>query len=762
MPELLGLGPAVPAGLTRYASAVFGAGYRDAFFAALFNLHKVVGVTLEPMGSTFKATAADFLVSTSRDFHPTDVIEDADGSLLVLDTGPWYKLCCPTSQLAKPDLPGAIYRVRRQNARVPADPRGLQIDWKTLSPQRAAVLLDDSRPAVQNRALRYFANAGAAAVSELTRALVPARSIDARRNAVWALTRIDDGAARESVRLALKDTDGSVRQAAAHSAGLWRDRAATPMLNELVASGSSAAVQRAAAEALGRIGDSRAVTSLLDASGAQNDRILEHSLTYALIEIGDATATAAAGLRDGVPSRTRRAAMVALDQMGGTLEPGTVMTLLESPDPVLNSTSWWIAGRHPEWGSALATFFERRLALLGSTPAGRSDLLENLGRFVDNGAIQALLARTVAQPPSSEARTVALGAMSATRAKQLPDAWIPALKGVLESRENEVVTQALAVVRAAPASKGGDSDLRAALMQLARDRERPSAIRLDALASIRGGLERVDADEFALLVSSLDPSGSLAVRSMAAGALEAAVLDRQQLLSLSEALAKIGPLELPRVLRAFDRTTDEAVGLAMVRALTQAPARSSLRADVIRTRLDKYPQPVKREGESLLEQIHADAARDAERLATLQASLVAGDRRRGQDVFNGQKAACSSCHTIGYMGGRIGPDLTSIGKIRSERDLLESIAFPSASFARGYEPVVVTLRSGETRSGVLRTDARDYVVLATGLRDEVRIPRADILDIQPGNVSLMPPGLVDALSPQDLSDLIAFLAASVG
>ena len=48
----------------------------------------------------------DFLVSDNHDFHPTDVIEDADGSLLVIDTGGWYKLCCPTSQLDKPDVLG--------------------------------------------------------------------------------------------------------------------------------------------------------------------------------------------------------------------------------------------------------------------------------------------------------------------------------------------------------------------------------------------------------------------------------------------------------------------------------------------------------------------------------------------------------------------------------------------------------------------------------------------------------------------------------
>ena len=62
---------------------------------------------LTPEGATFTTQGQRFLVSDNPDFHPTDVLEDADGSLLVIDTGGWYKLCCPTSQLAKPDVLGA-------------------------------------------------------------------------------------------------------------------------------------------------------------------------------------------------------------------------------------------------------------------------------------------------------------------------------------------------------------------------------------------------------------------------------------------------------------------------------------------------------------------------------------------------------------------------------------------------------------------------------------------------------------------------------
>jgi hypothetical protein len=51
------------------------------------------------------AQDSDFLSSSDPDFHPTDVLEDADGNLLVIDTGAWYKLC-PSSQLAKADVLG--------------------------------------------------------------------------------------------------------------------------------------------------------------------------------------------------------------------------------------------------------------------------------------------------------------------------------------------------------------------------------------------------------------------------------------------------------------------------------------------------------------------------------------------------------------------------------------------------------------------------------------------------------------------------------
>ena len=429
MPILSQLGPAVPAGLTRYASRAFGEEYRDNFFAAMFNMRKVTRHVLSPTGATFTIRDSDFLVSDDRDFHPTDVIEDADGSLLVVDTGAWYKLCCPTSQLAKPDVLGAIYRVRRTNAARVEDPRGATLPWKTMSPSALAGLLSDARPAVQNRAVRELAARAGDAVPALTDTLRTNGSADARRNAVWALTRIDGAAARGAGRIAIQDADESVRHAAIHAAGLLRDGGAVADLRAALKSGAPS-IQRVAAEALGRIGDPASVPDLITLAGAPLDRVLDHSVTYALIEINHPESTAS-GLQ-APASRSRRTALIALDQMDRhTLQAASVVPLLDSPDSVLKDTAWWVAGHHPEWGDALAEFFTTQLA---RAPAAQHDeLQQKLVQFGDNAAIQRLIADMVNRAPGKQGRLAALAVMSTvarTRVKTFPPVWIAPLETV--------------------------------------------------------------------------------------------------------------------------------------------------------------------------------------------------------------------------------------------------------------------------------------------------------------------------------------------
>jgi putative heme-binding domain-containing protein len=238
-------------------------------------------------------------------------------------------------------------------------------------------------------------------------------------------------------------------------------------------------------------------------------------------------------------------------------------------------------------------------------------------------------------------------------------------------------------------------------------------------------------------------------------------------MALVTSLETARPLDLPRILQAFDggagqgaAAPDEELGMAIVLTLGRSSARSAIRADILRQRLERYPDSVKEAGEVLLASIHEDSRAQAARLSALLATTQGGDIARGQAVFNSTKGACLSCHAIGYIGGRIGPDLTRIGQVRSERDLVEAIVFPSVSFARGYEPVVVRTRSGDERGGSLVSDADGEVVLSDVAGNEIRIPRAEVADMQPGTVSLMPSGFADVLTSQELADLVAFLKAA--
>jgi putative heme-binding domain-containing protein len=760
MPVMTELGPAVPAGLTRYSSSVFGEGYRDNFFAALFNLRKVTRNVLEPSGATFVNRTSDFLVSSSRDFHPTDVIEDADGSLLVVDTGPWYKLCCPTSQLAKPDLRGAIYRVRRKGAPAVGDPRGTALDWSSLPARQLAGLLEDSRPAVRSRTMQQLALRGGAAVPEIAGVLRSSGSTAARLNALWTLARIDGPEARAAARAALDDRDDAVRQAGAHAAGLWRDTAARAPLAKLLAS-DTPAVKRSAAEALGRLGDAASIAGLVNAAPGA-DRVLEHSLTYALIEIGAPAATLAAARQAASPA-ARRVALMAADQIPGTtLTAADILPLLESTDAVLRSTGWAIAGRHSSWGADLAPLFRKRLTAAGS-PADAADLETRLAQFTSDPAIQALLADAVGPGSPSRARSIALGAMAVgARAtpKVLPPAWSPALDRTGREGDPEIAGRAVTVLRAASAAAAGTPALIEALSAVARDASRPLDARLDALSVLPREAVGTDSALFAVLRESQRGSQPALIRSAGAGIVERAALSRAQLTEVAAWAADAGPLELPRLLRAFDADGDEALGMTLLSSLERAASRSSLRPDVLRPRLAKYSPAVQARADALLSAVNLDAAAHARRIDDLAGAVAGGDIRRGQQVFNSEKTGCVTCHAIGYIGGKVGPDLTRIGQVRTERDLLEAVVFPSASFARSYEPVMVVLKTGAIHSGVLKSEERNEVVLATGPADDLRVARSEIAEIRPSPVSLMPPGYGDQLTRQELADLIAFLRAA--
>jgi len=750
------LGPAAACGLTRYQSTQFGNDFQNNLFVCCFNLRKVARVTMEPAGATYDTKVQDFVVSDSTDFHPTDVLEDADGSLLVVDTGGWYKICCPTSQLWKPDSLGAIYRIRKTGAHHVEDPRGLKFDWANANADDLTKLLDDKRPTVVERALQQIARLGVPAVQPLSSALTQSRSVEARRNAVWALTRINDKSARDAARSALADADESVRHAAIHSVSVWRDADAQFPLHSLMRSGS-AQIRRAAAEALGRLQNKLAIGALLDGSPTKHDRVLEHSITYALIDIDDPAATMI-GLKS-TNVFAQRCAYIALDQMdNGGLKPEQVSPLLLSPDANLKETGAWLVSHHPEWGEALAGLFRDELNKASSREQ-QVALEKQLGQLASNAKVQELLAESVGAD-SKSAQLIAVHAMTQAHLRAAPVAWGTALTKALATSDATLVREAVSTARFVTFEER-PAGLSEALLRVANNNSLPEEERLNSLAAARGQL-KLEPELFEFVRAQLDPNKPVEARLTAASVIERAKLTPEQLKALTENVKAVGPMELTHVLAAYEHASEEALGMSVVEALKESKARSTLRADSVKPKLAKFPAAVQQKLDEFLKSLNVDSAKQQAHLDDLFAHIKGGNIYRGQAVFNGSKAGCSTCHSIGYGGGHVGPDLTRVGQIRTERDILEAIVYPSASFVRSFEPYVVTTKDGEDYSGVIKKDAPDEVILATGPQSEQRIQRSNIADMRMGAVSIMPQGLDEQLSKQELADLVAFLKSSVG
>jgi len=113
----------------------------------------------------------------------------------------------------------------------------------------------------------------------------------------------------------------------------------------------------------------------------------------------------------------------------------------------------------------------------------------------------------------------------------------------------------------------------------------------------------------------------------------------------------------------------------------------------------------------------------------------------------------------GGRGGRVGPDLSKIGSIRHAADLLEAVVFPSATFARGFEPFLIRTKAGAVHDGLVARETPDAIYLFTAERVEKRIPRASVDVLQQSKVSVMPQGLDAQITRDEMRDLIAFLVS---
>jgi putative heme-binding domain-containing protein len=134
------------------------------------------------------------------------------------------------------------------------------------------------------------------------------------------------------------------------------------------------------------------------------------------------------------------------------------------------------------------------------------------------------------------------------------------------------------------------------------------------------------------------------------------------------------------------------------------------------------------------------------------AVLAKADKSAGRAVF---AMACTACHRLYGEGGAVGPDLTGAGRANIDY-LLENIVDPSAAVSADFRMTVVNMKDGRVLNGFITIKTDRTITLQT-MTEKLTLERAEISGMQEMPQSLMPEGLLQAFTPEQVRDLFAYL-----
>jgi putative membrane-bound dehydrogenase-like protein len=293
--------------------------------------------------------------------------------------------------------------------------------------------------------------------------------------------------------------------------------------------------------------------------------------------------------------------------------------------------------------------------------------------------------------------------------------------------------------------------LRRAAVGSALDEQLPLAGRSDALAS----LSDAPAKELAPLRKLLDVRQPIDLQ-LAAASLLAAGDGPDSIASLFKGWSSYSPRVQTAILDAVCARKDR---LALVLdAIEQKVIKSSSISPLRREQLlnDRDPA-IQERAKSLFSP--RQTSEDRERVvAQYQAALSQPrDADRGRQVFETQ---CSKCHQLNGKGFALAPDLAAINN-RPDESLLLDILDPNSTIVAGYQAFRVDTVDGRVYSGVLASETATSITLRREQGAEDTILRKDIDAMVGSSLSLMPEGIDNLVSPQDMANLIGYLRSAL-
>jgi putative heme-binding domain-containing protein len=132
-----------------------------------------------------------------------------------------------------------------------------------------------------------------------------------------------------------------------------------------------------------------------------------------------------------------------------------------------------------------------------------------------------------------------------------------------------------------------------------------------------------------------------------------------------------------------------------------------------------------------------------------------GDAAQGKDIY--LRSGCIACHTLTPDEPPKGPILSAVAKMYDRAALTESILKPNAKLAQGFESTWIKTKKGEQLEGFVTREGGDNLDLRNVAGQTVLVEKADIAERGHREQSMMPEGLLNAFTPAELANLLAYL-----
>jgi putative heme-binding domain-containing protein len=285
------------------------------------------------------------------------------------------------------------------------------------------------------------------------------------------------------------------------------------------------------------------------------------------------------------------------------------------------------------------------------------------------------------------------------------------------------------------------------LRQQLLDAKAGAATRKAALEALLSAKDPTLASTLQLLLNDADLRGA-ALRGLAAydhPASAAAILKVFPSLAVAEKRDALNTLSSRSV---FAKPLLAAIGKGEVSA-------KDLSADIVRQLRNFKDAEINQQVEKLWGVARESGEEKVKEMAKYKAMIQAGpagSASKGRAVY---ARTCQQCHTLFDVGGKVGPDIT--GSNRADLDyILHNMVDPNAEIPNDYRTANLETKDDRVITGIVKAQDNQAVTIVTA-NETLTIPRAEVQSLRQGEISMMPEGLLQAFSNEEIRDLIAYL-----